>query len=291
MSSHGLSVALKPRRGYQMITTKVFTHTNSNIVATALILFVVLSSGCAKSGQFPSTQTSNSGQSTAGLGPGTDDGDSDTSGTDPAPAPAPEPAPVTDSAPSYKMAPLSWESSKYPERTQWSAYLQKIILEDWNSLLPGANDITNFCPRYHSLDNNERANVWAQLFAAIAKYESGYSPVSRMHETTMGTDPVTRGPVYSEGLLQLSYQDVQWAPWCKFDWSKDKNLSPTDPRKTILSPYLNLDCGVGIMAKQIKSKGSIVVSSGVYWAVIKSGGRYQQISNIQSMVKALSLCK
>lgn len=189
------------------------------------------------------------------------------------------------------MVPLAWESTKYPERTQWSQHLQKIILEDWNSLLPGADDITNFCPRYNSLDNNERANVWAQLFVAIAKFESAYSPTSRMQETTMGTDPVTGRPVYSEGLLQLSYQDIQWAPWCKFDWSKDKNLSATDPRKTILDPYLNLDCGVGIMAKQIKNKGAIVVSSGVYWAVIKAGGRYQHISEIQGIVKSLSLCK
>ncbi len=107
----------------------------------------------------------------------------------------------------------------------------------------------------------------------------------------MGTDPVTGKAVYSEGLLQLSYQDIEWAPWCKFNWSKDKNLSATDPRKTILDPYLNLDCGVGIMAQQIKKKGDIVVSSGVYWAVIKSGGKYQHVSEIQSTVKSLSLCK
>ncbi|MEK2644923.1 hypothetical protein [Bdellovibrio sp. BCCA] len=267
-----------------MTATSNHTHSRNNIIAATVIFLLVLSTGCAKSGQFPVTSIDNSNQSSGVTDPGIDDGTNNGNNTEtPPPSPTPEP--------SYKMVPLAWESTKYPERTQWSEYLQKIILNDWNSLLPGSNDITNFCPRYHSLDNNERANVWAQLFVAIAKYESGYSPTSRMQETTMGTDPVTRQPVYSEGLLQLSYQDIEWAPWCKFDWSKDKNLSGSDPKKTILSPYLNLDCGVGIMAKQIKSKGSIVVSSGVYWAVIKSGGRYQQISNIQGIVKSLSLCK
>lgn len=60
---------------------------------------------------------------------------------------------------------------------------------------------------------------------------------------------------------------------------------------TILNPYLNLNCGVGIMAQQIKRKGSIILDSGVYWAVLKGNGKYQQISGIRSMVKSLSLCK
>lgn len=253
-----------------------------------LISLVVLFTGCSKSSQFPST-TLDDNNSTGAVDPGTDDGNTDTGGATPEPTPTPTPEPEPE--PGYKMQALAWESSKYPERTKWSEYLQQLILNDWNSLLPGADDIESFCPRYHSLDNNQRANAWAQLFVAIAKYESAYSPVSRMQETTMGSDPVTGKAVYSEGLLQLSYQDVQWAPFCKFDWQKDKNLSPTDPRKTILDPYINLHCGVGIMAKQIKSKGRIVVSSGVYWAVIKSGGKYQQINNIAAIVKSLPLCK
>lgn len=193
--------------------------------------------------------------------------------------------------PNYEMKPLAWETKTHPERTQWSLYLQEIILNEWSGLLSGASDITAFCPTYNSLQNAERANVWAQIFAAITKYESAYSPVSRMQETTMGTDPVTGQPVYSEGLLQLSYQDVQWAKWCDFRWAADKNLSPTSPQKTILDPYKNLNCGVGIMAQQIKNKGSIVLNSGVYWAVLKGNGQYQQISGIQSLVKSLSLCK
>lgn len=266
-----------------MQTTLRYSEIRNNIFTTTVAALVVLSTGCAKTGQFEVPSTTGSNQSTGVTAP-QDPADNSSSST-------PTTAPPTPTTPSYKMVPLSWESSKTPERTLWSEHLQKIILEDWNSLLPGADDITSFCPRYHSLDNNERANVWAQLFVAISKYESNYSPTSRMQETTMGTDPITRQAVYSEGLLQLSYQDIEWAPWCKFDWSKDKNLSSTDPKKTILDPYVNLDCGVGIMAKQIKSKGSIVVNSGVYWAVIKSGGRYQQIAGIKQLVNSLSLCK
>lgn len=259
------------------------TKTNSFALKSMQSVFVValvsvLSMGCAKMGQFPSTSIDNSNQSSEIETPpdGTTGGDA---------------SPPTSGSPGYKMVPLVWESSKYPERMQWSSYLQEIILSQWSSLLTGAADITNFCPSYNSLQNDERANVWAQIFAAITKYESAYSPVSRMHETTMGTDPVTGQPVYSEGLLQLSYQDVQWARWCEFSWAADKNLSPTSSQKSILDPFKNLNCGVGIMAQQIKNKGAIVLNSGVYWAVLKGNGKYQQIAGIQSIVKSLSLCK
>lgn len=285
-----------------MLTTSKKTSIKNHKIVSALFLLLVLSTGCANSNEFPLLSTTNPNETAEVDHPGTDDtnytqdnDDENALVTLPSNPTTTGPIDQTPSSESpvlgYKMEALAWETEKNPERKLWSQYLEKIILEDWNSLLPGSDDITDFCPRYNSLDNNERANVWAQLFVAMAKFESAYNPLSRMHETTMGTDAITGKPVYSEGLLQLSYQDIQWDPWCKFDWSKDKNLSPTDPKKTILSPYLNLDCGVGIMAKQIKNKGRIVVSSGVYWSVLKAGGRYQKISSIQSIVKSLLLCK
>ena len=205
----------------------------------------------------------------------------------PQPQPLPQPTPPTP----YEMSALSWESSSKPERKEWSQHLMKLVMEDWSSLLEGSDDIKQFCPRYSSLSDLQRANVWAQLFVAMARYESAYNPLSRMHETTMGTDPVTKKPVYSEGLLQLSYQDITGWKFCKFDWNKDKNLSPTDPRKTILDPFINLHCGVGIMAKQVARTGKILLGSGAYWAVIKTNSRYQKISSITAMVKSLPLCQ
>lgn len=191
----------------------------------------------------------------------------------------------------YVVLPLSWESTKSPERREWSLYLHDIILSDWSTLLAGADDIERFCPQYDSLDNNERANVWAALFSAMAKYESGYSPTSRMVETTMGTDPVTGSQVASEGLLQLSYQDAQWAKWCDFDWNTDKHLSAKDPQKSILDPYKNLYCGVGIMARQITKKNKIALTTGVYWAVLRDSGTRTKVNFIADMVKQLPFCQ
>lgn len=218
----------------------------------------------------------------------------DRGGTEPPPEPAVPSIPSTpnpDSPKTYTMVPLTWETSSQPHRKQWSQFVMKLVSEDWNSLLKGADDITQFCPRYYTLSSNDRANVWAQLIAGMTKFESAYNPVSRMRETTMGTDPITKKPVYSEGLLQLSYQDIQGWKFCKFDWNKDKKLSPTDPKKTILDPYINLHCGIGILAKQVARTGKIKLSSGAYWAVLKTNSRYQEISSITSIVKSLRICQ
>lgn len=196
-----------------------------------------------------------------------------------------------DNSEKYSMSSLVWETSNQPQRKQWSQYLMKIILEDWSSLLKGTKDITSFCPTYNTLSTHDRANVWAQIFAAMTRYESNYNPLSRMREPGMGTDSVTRKPVYSEGLLQLSYQDTLGYKFCKFDWSKDKSLSATSSKKTILDPYINLHCGVGIMARQIARKGTIKVGSGAYWSVLKTSYSKNKISSITSMVKSLPMCK
>ena len=131
----------------------------------------------------------------------------------------------------------------------------------------------------------------------MAYFESGWKPTSRMTETTMGIDPVTGKQVESEGLLQLSYQDVPnygsvlKFPACKIDWQKDKSLSAIDPKKTILDLYINLECGLRILGSQIKKKGSAILSSGVYWSVLKEGGKYSKVESIIDMITKTGLCR
>lgn len=209
----------------------------------------------------------------------------------PAPANPEDPKEGTDDNPSgYQRVALSWETTAKPEREKWSAYLQNIILNKWNTLLQGADDMDTFCPRFDTLSNDQRANVWAALFAAVSKFESNYDPAMRFHESTMGTDSVTKQPVYSEGLLQLSYQDVRGYPFCDFNWEVDRKLKVTDLRKTIFDPYKNLDCGVGIMTRQLARSGLITVKTNAYWSTLRSGGTYNKISQISAMVKKLPFC-
>lgn len=192
--------------------------------------------------------------------------------------------------PTYKAYPLAWES-KHADGKNWTEFLFDLIQQQAPDLVQGADDITLFCPRYFQLNTNERINFWGLLVSGIVKYESGFDPTSRMHETTMGTDPVTGKPVYSEGLMQLSYQDVRNYAFCdQFDWNTDKHLDPDDPKKTILDPYKNLNCGVKILAQQIRNRNRITVSKGVYWAVIRTDGRYNKIAEISALTKKMPGC-
>lgn len=188
----------------------------------------------------------------------------------------------------YHDIPLLWEDA-HPDGEDWSKHLLPTLEKNYAEvLLPGASDITNFCPKYHSLDNIKRIQFWGYLISAVTKFESAFDPTSRMSEPSLGTDKVTKNVVYSEGLLQLSYQDAGWIPNCEINWEKDKHLGPRDPRKTILNPYINLNCGTWILANQIRNRNQIAVSSGVYWAVLRPG--HPRLSSIQALTRQMPGC-
>lgn len=205
-----------------------------------------------------------------------------------APVPAPKPA-ATESP--YVYLPLPWEKGGSPERTFWSKFLIREVESNFETL-DQARDADTFCRRYDSLTKPERINFWAILISAVAFRESSWDPTSRLPESGQGIDKITGQPVYSEGLLQLSYQDQVWTKQCRFDWSKDKLLAERDPRKTILNPYANLRCGVEILAKQIDRHQLIAMQDRVYWAVLKTNGRYNKIPEIRFAVHmAMKACQ
>jgi hypothetical protein len=111
-----------------------------------------------------------------------------------------------------------------------------------------------------------------------------------VEEKTMGKDPVTGKAVFSEGLMQLSYQDIRHYSFCEFDWSRDRSLSPIDPDKSILDPYKNLRCGIKILASQIRSRYRISVGSGAYWAVLKTNNHHHKIEQIAALTKKMPGC-
>lgn len=203
-------------------------------------------------------------------------------------SPVPTPAPIESIA---QLEPIAWEASN-KEAVKWSQFVMQEVKKDFDTF-EKAQDITLFCPKYKQLSKDQKLNAWAQFFAAVSYYESGWSPVSRMIETTMGKDCITGKQIVSEGLLQLSYCDMTWAKACQFDWSADKDLADKDPKKTILDPYKNLSCGISIMAGQLNKHGKLVLKSSLYWAVLKdeSVGKYSKVTSISKMVQKLSICK
>lgn len=190
---------------------------------------------------------------------------------------------------------LSWEKN-HPERKAWSDFIFELIDGELFTSFDSAKDASRVCLKYSNLTKGQRIMVWSEFISGIAYYESDWSPTSRMTETTMGKDPVTGKQVASEGLLQLSYQDIPnygallKYPACKIDWQKDKSLAVTDSKKTIFDPIINLECGLRILSNQIQKRGSVILSSGVYWSTLKDGGEYSKVDSIIAMVGKTGLC-
>lgn len=183
---------------------------------------------------------------------------------------------------------LSWEY-KVPESKDWSTFVFEKI-DDLFDKFSQCEDIIWFRPDYQSLSRKQKINVWGELISAVCKFESGWKPWSYMTETTMKNDPVTGKQVKSEGLMQLSYQDKKNYPMliCRFDWEADRNKADNDKTRTILDPFINLEFGIQILARQIERTKKIALESGVYWAVIKLNGRYSKLPGIIKMVKSLN---
>ena len=192
----------------------------------------------------------------------------------------------------FKFEALAWESKVKGSNT-WSQTVYDVISKEEPQMLGQnvADDVETFCPKYRSLSDNQRLNFWGQLLAGMSKFESSWNPASYYVETTMGLDPITGRQVASEGLLQLSYQDQSsYNLNCGFNWTLDKLLTNMDIKKTIFNPQNNLRCGIKILAKQLNRQRAISTTTGVYWAVLKNGGKYTKVPEIAAVTKTLSFC-
>jgi hypothetical protein len=204
--------------------------------------------------------------------------------------------------PPYSMAdpiPIAWENSNHPERKLWSEYAFSVIHQYFDEL-DQAEDTSRFCKKYKTLNQDEKIAVWAQIFAGISYWETGWDPANRTVEGP-GLDEITHEKPISEGLLQLSYSDMNnytdldsGDPYCPFDWSKDQVLPATDLHRTILNPYINLYCGIRIMADSIVTnvkKGKKRVVYNEYWSTLGSGFYiHNRAGNIRRTVETLPFC-
>ncbi len=239
-----------------------------NLIMSLVLLGVI--AGCAKNPSSSTTTTDNSSNSATSTPPTTGTGTG--TGTD-TPVTTPTPPAAT-----YKAEPLIWESSSHPERAQWSSALMGIVANSF-AQLDQAKDTASFCPRYASLTQDQKINVWADIFAGTAYYECAWDPTS--NSVDVGTS--NNRDTWSVGLLQLSVVDQQ-----NYGFQFGFNFSDLE------DPIKNLQLGVAIMAKQVTKRGVIMIpvgGSGLYWATLHPGGRYDASAGIIKMVKKLSFCQ
>lgn len=189
---------------------------------------------------------------------------------------------------------------------EYSEHIESTVVSSYPELLQlSASRMSRVCPKWSSLDAEGRKEFWSAMVWSIAGPESGRNRTMVYVEGTMDTDPVTGYQVRSEGLLQLSYQDIKNYGYKGGDisWSKDKNAAIRDydsrvkygtPERTILDAYANLNLGLWIMNKHLVSfnpSSSFQDALGKYWYVMqtRNSDEFGQVmSNLQGRFPACS---
>jgi hypothetical protein len=131
-------------------------------------------------------------------------------------------------------------------------------------------DVRRFCPRFYEMSEVDKRQFWAYFFQALAGAEAGLDASTNVRHTepeVARRDRVTGQMIHSEGLLQLTYEDEE-RYGCDFDWKADRNLGPRNPRKTILQPVRNLECGIKILYAQIIAHRKPLLSPTGYWSTL-----------------------
>lgn len=160
-----------------------------------------------------------------------------------------------------------------------------------------ASRMSGLCPRWGDMSREDRLTFYAALLRAIAGQESDRVRTVMYNETGIlgsnggqAKDPLTGRPVQSEGLLQLSYQDMRHYPAadglsCTFDWNQDKaafeadlagsggrqSFQSTHPARSILDPYVQLTCGLHVLNTLAKARPneSFPAFAGRYWSTMR----------------------
>jgi hypothetical protein len=162
----------------------------------------------------------------------------------------------------------------------------------------GAARMEKICPRWASMDRDQRTRFYADLLFSIAWPESRHDRRVIAQEPGIidpatgrqQIDAVTGQPIVSEGLLQLSYADkLSYPPQgglaCEFDWPRDREAFLADlaahvgkrsfksghPERTILEPYVQFTCAIHVLSTLVRkhSDREFRAAAGAYWSTMR----------------------
>lgn len=182
---------------------------------------------------------------------------------------------VEDTATSLERIALYWENTTEPrpERKPWSDLIISTLHQDL-ALYDAAKDITEVCPKYHSLSRDKKLKAMGEFWVATAKHESNFNPTTNSVDVGKKEDLGS----YSVGLFQMSANDNS---------CKKYGLTFT----TLKDPLNNINCAMEQMRKQLAKEKLLFLpnsSSMRYWAVLLKGNKYSQIPDIKARVKKYS---
>ncbi len=201
---------------------------------------------------------------------------------------------LSPNAPRWETKSKSFESLQ--SRKSWTIFTRDFLKNNATSLLNGPKDVTTFCKHYFTLTELEhKLDFWTYFISAVVQLESDFNMTTSYHESSLGDDELTKRPVRSEGLMQVSYQDKHY-PFCdQFNWEEDKNKEINDPTKTIFNPFLNLACGIGIINNLAQKTNHIILQNAYYDVLRYRSKRWGEdqlpVDKIIAWTQSLPMCK
>ncbi len=146
--------------------------------------------------------------------------------------------------------------------------------QNFKHLLDSKKSISNICPKYSSLQTNQKSFLWTMILAAMAHYESNCNIMA-----------YTKGPSgRTSGFYQLHRGHES-----TYDGKLKvcKNFDGTKPEESSI-------CALTMLDLQLKNRVSLFTSKS-YWDVLRPSGEASRTSKApQSIKKAIvnsSLCK
>lgn len=178
----------------------------------------------------------------------------------------------------------------------YDGYIKRVIKEELPKLLTiESARMSRWCPKWSSFDEHKKLSFYANLLWSVAGPESAWDRAMMYTESTMDTDPITGFQVRSEGLEQLSYQDLDSYGYQHSDisWQADKAAAVADyksgrkdgtPTRTLLKARPNLHLALFIMDKhlnQFNKNQSFGDALGKYWYTIQRAHDEEALDNLK----------
>ncbi len=197
-----------------------------------------------------------------------------------------------------------WDNRSYT--ANWSKMAKSLVLDNARVFIENPpSDIKEYCPKYEEKSDEDRAEFWVHLMAAISKYESNFQPGRINDESAFGNGL----EVVSRGLLQISYSSVQ-SPKIK------RNGCHLERKEDLHHPQKNLKCALSLFKVLTSGSGKNCISckyteeekkdrfAGIafYWSTLRpeyevnckvcSGGKVKigHKSVLTGITKKLSIC-
>lgn len=127
------------------------------------------------------------------------------------------------------------------------------------------------CPNFNNLNKAQKKIFWILLLSSMAMFESAYNNNSVAYNDGGGNTSI--------GLLQLSYEDMDWAK----DWGC--NVNPNDANNNLMNGSANVNCALAIMSRQLykeqyHQRKIFINDENTYWAVLRPQDIAQSSNNV-----------